>query len=130
MRNNYFVKVAIPIALMAWFACSHAEWREGIDYASRTIRLDNGAVAKITVSNYSRTTMHGNWSKVELYINGKREAFSHEIDNERVSINYTIRKGGVYHLENYCTNRRADAVSCTITVQTQIPEANPPRKAE
>jgi hypothetical protein len=116
------------MALVTWFPGSYAEWREGVDYASRTIRLQDGAVAKITASNYSRTTLDGNWSKVELYINGRRQAFSHEVNNERVSINYTIRMDGTYHLENYCTNHKAEAVSCSITVQTQVPEVNPPRK--
>jgi hypothetical protein len=95
--------------------------RAGVDYALKTIKVKEDSVVKVVATVTTKNTVSGNTSSVVLSVNDV-EVGRDGRDMASTSYSYIIKQPGFYELKAVCSNTRADAEGCTITVQKEVIE--------
>lgn len=93
----------------------------GIDWASKKIKLTDGVAVKITARVTTQNAQSGNKSSVVLFVNDIERA-KRGVDAASTSVTYTLSGNGSYELLAKCSNERADAETCTISVELDSEE--------
>lgn len=111
------------LAATASIAAPTQPGTDGKDRAYEQFEIRNGRTVMVSATNVTVNAQSGNRSGITLYVNGK-QVHSNSVDKAAYSFSYTLAGDGVYEVEATCSNERADAYSCRITLE---PIGKPPR---
>ena len=88
---------------------------EGKDTETRTIRVKDGSSVSVTASAYAPTKHSGNRTRV---IHGRKVADTDWVDSEfATTVPVAIDSPGTHTIKAACHNQRADAESCSISIE-------------
>lgn len=114
MKQALLATIAVALAAAAAAQPSPAGLK-GKDWDRQRIDVAAGAVAEIDAQVTTINTQSGNSSSVALYIDGIKvdEGGAERAEH---TLSYTYRTGGVHTVQAVCSNRRADAHTCTLNI--------------